>query len=69
MFIYLLSYVCIMVREGYMSSVYLRGNIREKIDQIVVENKEIYRSRSQLINSLCYKFLREQGKIPKEEMQ
>ena len=58
-----------MVTINYSSAIYVRPEIMDKVDEIVTEKKEIYRSRSQLINSLLYKFLREQGKIPKEEIQ
>ena len=53
-----------MTQDGKTSSVYLRPDIILKIDILVEKNKELYKSRSQLINSLLYKFLREKGEIP-----
>lgn len=53
-----------MTQEGITSSVYLRPDILSKIDRLVEKDKELYKSRSQLINSLLYKFLREKGEIP-----
>ena len=58
-----------MTHEGYTTAVYLRYKIISEIDKIVAKDKEIYKSRSQFINSLLYKFLREHNKVPSEEVQ
>ena len=58
-----------MVQSGFETSLYLREGIKEKIDELVSENKELYVSRSQFINSVLHQKLRELGKFPVMEEQ
>lgn len=54
--------------EGNVIGIYMRKNIINLIDDLVFENKELYKSRSQVINSATYKFLRDKGKVPEMEV-
>lgn len=47
-----------MVRNGYMTGVYLQLDLKEKVDKIVENRKDLFKSRNHFINCCIVRELR-----------